>query len=450
MNTRGISRKRPMTRRTTWYDSNQRLCVNLCRSGRRFLAHLLFCTLLTTGASRVYGGGFLIGELSARGTAMGGILTPLTDNPTSIHINPAGLGFLRGTYLSIGTTVTLPDFEFIGIAPSTTSSKMLTQVLFPPNICLTHTFESGFGFGISTKIPYSSKTDWGAEWVGNTVVIGTEMRGVEVTPVLAFRPAPWIAAGIGLNIISFRVRTSDVEPLANDLTALWAVRGFEGDAKTGYGVELGITAKPLDVLSIGLVYKSRTAISITDGKVAYQALPAELVSQYPDTRFTSDFTLPEQFIAGVGVRPVAGLLLTGELQYVQWSDFGSLQFRMEDGSGLVLTQQDGWGDVLTVRAGVELQLPEVALRAGYASDRTPIPDPELRPSIPDAIREVISVGVGYEVGEGLTLDFAFQSIRYRERTVTTSRVLTQSGIPFNGTYLLSATVVGLNVSYSWK
>ena len=54
------------------------------------------------------------------------------------------------------------------------------------------------------------------------------------------------------------------------------------------------------------------------------------------------------------------------------------------------------------------------------------------------------------MGEGLTLDFAFQSIRYRERTITTSHVLTQSGIPFNGTYLLSATVVGLNVNYSWK
>ena len=71
-------------------------------------------------------------------------------------------------------------------------------------------------------------------------------------------------------------------------------------------------------------------------------------------------------------------------------------------------------------------------------------------AIPDANREVISVGVGYEVGEGLTLDFAFQSIRYRERTITTSRVLTESGTPFNGTYLLSATVVGLSVSYSWK
>jgi long-chain fatty acid transport protein len=361
------------------------------------------------------------------------------------------LGFLHGTYLSLGTTVTVPVFSFTGIAPSTNSSQMLTQVLFPPNICLTHTFESGFGFGISVKIPYSSKTDWGAEWIGNSVAIATEMRGVEVTPVLAFRPAPWIAVGIGLNIISFRVRTSDVVPVGGDSTEiLQGVRSFEGNAKTGYGVELGITAKPFDVLSIGLVYKSRSAISITDGKVAYQALPAELVPQYPDARFTSDFTLPEQFIAGVGVRPFAGFLLAGELQYARWSDFGPLQFRMQDGSGLVLTEQDGWGDVLTARAGMELKLPEIVLRAGYALDRTPIPDPELRPSIPDANREVISLGVGYEVGEGLTLDFAFQSIRYRERTVTNSRVLTDSGVPFDGTYLLSASVVALNVSYSWK
>jgi long-chain fatty acid transport protein len=381
---------------------------------------------------------------------MGGVLTPLTDSPASIHVNPAGLGFLRGTHLSIGTTVSLPDFSFIGIAPSTKSSKMQTQVLFPPNICLTHTFESGFGFGISAKIPYSSKTDWGPEWVGNSVVIGTEMRGVEVTPVLAFRPVAWIAAGIGLNITSFRVRTSNLVPLSNLTGTPWGIRGFEGDAKTGYGVELGITAKPIDLLSIGLVYKSPVAISITNGKVAYQGLPAEVGPQYPDARFTSAFTLPEQFIGGVGLRPFAGFLLTGELQYVRWSNFGPLQFRVEDGSGLLLTEQSGWDDVVTARAGVEIQLPGIALRAGYAFDRTPIPDLELGPSIPDANREVIGAGVGYEVGEGLTLDFAIQSIRYRERTVTTSRVLTESGTPFDGTYILSATVVGLNVSYSWK
>jgi long-chain fatty acid transport protein len=414
------------------------------------LAVMSLWGFLAMSAPAAHGGGFLVGELSARGTGMGGILTPLTDNPTSIHVNPAGLGFLQGTNISLGTTVTLPDFGFIGIAPSTQFSKMQAQVLFPPNICLTHTFASGLGFGISAKIPYSSKTEWGQEWVGNTIVIGSEMRGVEVTPVIAFRPTPLIALGIGLNIVSFRVRTSDLEPLANTTGTPWGTRRYEGDAETGYGLEIGTTWKPVDILSIGLVYKSPVAISITDGKVAYQGLPAELVPQYPEAQFTSEFVLPGQLTGGVGLRPFAGFLLVGELQYVRWSDFGSLQFRMEDGSGLILTEQAGWGDVLTTRAGVELQLPELALRAGYAFDRTPVPDPDLRPSIPDAHREVLSAGLGYEVGEGLTLDFAFQFIRYRERSVATSQVLTDSGTPFNGTYLLSATVVGLNVSYSWN
>ncbi len=286
--------------------------------------------------------------------------------------------------------------------------------------------------------------------MGNTIVIGTEMRGVEVTPVIAFRPTPLIALGIGLNIVSFRVRTSDLVPIANTTGTPWAIRGFEGDPENGYGVQIGATLKPVDILSIGLAYKSPVAISITDGKVTYQGLPAELMPQYPEARFTSQFTLPGQFIAGVGLRPFAGFLIAGELQYVQWSDFESLQFRMEDGSGLILTEQAGWGDVLTSRVGVELHLPELVLRAGYAFDRTPIPDPELRPSVPDANREVLSAGIGYEVGEGLTLDFAFQSIRYLERTISTSRVLTDGGTAFNGTYLLSATVVGLNVTYSWK
>ncbi len=453
---RDLSRNRARTPGIHRCASRQTLSRDAWKSGNSRLAGMILCACLVMSAQWAYGGGFLVGELSARGTGMAGILTPLTDNPASIHVNPAGLGFLQGTHLSLGTTVTLPDFGFIGIAPSTRFSKMQAQVLFPPNICFTHTFESGFGFGISAKIPYSSKTDWGPDWVGNSIVIGSEMRGVEVTPVLAFRPTPLIAVGIGLNIVSFRVRKSDLIQITHvpfdsgSTEPTSAIRGFEGDAKNGYGLQLGVTARPADILTFAVVYKSPVAISISDGKVAYPGLPAELVPQYPDARFTSEFTLPGQFIAGVALHPFAGFMLAGELQYVRWSDFESLQFRMQDGSGLVLTEQAGWGDVLTTRAGVELRLPDVVLRAGIALDNTPVPDPELRPSIPDAKRQVLSAGLGYEVGEGLTLDFAFQSIRYLERTITTSRVLTVSGTPFNGTYLLSATVVGLNVSYSWK
>jgi long-chain fatty acid transport protein len=318
-------------------------------------------------------------------------------------------------------------------------------------VCLTHTFAGGLGLGIAATIPYSNKTDWGVEWTGRRVIAGSELRGIVITPMVSFKTSNVVSVGIGLNITTFRyIRSARVSAPPGTSSSEGTER-MQGDGSTAYGFQAGLLVIPGNALSIGLAYKSRSRVTIENGSVDYE-WPADVAQGTvpTSTQFATSFTLPDKIHAGVGFRPFAPLMLAGELEYVRWSSIDRLTLSVGSPATKLIDEQQGWRDVLIAHAGVELLLGDIALRAGVTLDHSPIPDAQVRPSIPDGDRTAYSGGIGYAIGEGLTLDVAFQSVRYDDRTITNSAITSVTGQPLNGTYVMSATVIGLNINYSWK
>ena len=396
-------------------------------------------------------GGFQASGFSARATGMGSVLVAIPGEPTAMYTNPAALAFLGGTHLSLGTTLSLPDYHFIGVSPSQTSSKMQSQVLFPPNACLTHTFPGGVGIGIAATIPYSVKTDWGEDWVGNRIVTSSDLRTSQITPAVALRIGKHWSLGIGLQVVFFRLdlnrRFGEISTPESPLPTAF----MTGSADVAYGFEVGTMYCPNDVFTFGLSLKSRTRSVIEDGTVTYSGVPLESsASVYPNSTFSTSVTHPDQVRGGLSIRPVPELLISGEANLVRWSTFKNMVVRIGSPQYEQRIEQNGWKDVVALRAGVELCLSEITLRGGISYEPSPIPDAELRPSMPDADRLVYAAGIGYAVEEGLMLDLGVQFMGHRLRTVTGSQVQHAPGSYFNGTYDLASTVVGLNISYSWK
>ncbi len=397
------------------------------------------------------GGGFEVQSVAARGAGMGGVLSMLTGSPTAAYVNPASMTSLRGTYFSFGTTVTMPNFRFTEQGTGGSSTKMQTQALFPPNFCLIHTFDSGLGFGVTATIPYSIKTDWGVDWPGRRVIASSELRGIVVTPMMAFRATRAVSIGCGLNITAFRYTRSARVGAPAAQGNVEGTEQLQGDADAAYGFQAGLLVVPDQVFSFGFVYKSRSRVSIENGSVEYD-WPADLLpgAALTTDKFSTSLTLPDKVHAGVSIRPFEALLLAGELEYVRWSSIDRVTISVGDPATKLIDDQEGWKDIVTAHIGAEFQLGEVALRAGITLDRSPIPDAQMRPSIPDGTRAAYTAGIGYAIGEGLTLDVALQSVVYDDRTITNAAVSSATGQPLNGTYVMNATVVGLNVSYSWK
>jgi long-chain fatty acid transport protein len=413
---------------------------------RRMISAFIMSTVALLPARA---GGFDSPTVSARGAGMGGVSVVLTGDPTSASANPALLSYLRGTQFSIGTTVELPNFRFTTEATPSQSTKMQTQVLFPPNMCLTYTFESGAGFGVAVSNPYSSKTDWGTDWPGRNVITASEMRGFMVTPMASFIITRSVTAGIGVNITSFRfTRSSRVAARSGIiLSEVEGTERMQGTGTPAFGVEAGLLVAHDDRVRLGIVYRSRSRVCIEDGFVSTD-WPQASGDTTVTSQFTTSFTLPDRFLAGLSFRPFDFILLGGELEFVRWSSIDRIE--LLGAADRRIIDQQGWKDVLAARAGVEISLGGIALRAGIILDPSSVNDNQARPSLPDGNRTAYTFGIGYGIGEGLMMDVALQTVKHDRRAITNSDVISADGTPLNGVYDMSATNVCLNVSYSWK
>lgn len=389
---------------------------------------------------------------TARSLALGGAATALLSDPSGVFSNAAALSYLRGTNLCLGATVTMPDYEFRGVLPATLPSKMTPQSLFPPSLALSHTFANGLGIGITAGIPYHVKTNWGDTWIGSPIVISSELRGVEVSPAVGFRIGNDVAVGVGVNAMFVRMdHARRYGTVADAATGRFPTMSMTGSAEVAYGFDIGLMYSPGETFALGLSLKSKTTSEIENGTVTYTGSVGEgSAATTPPGSFATSITLPERIRAGIMLRPVSAVLLTGEAALERWSGMKGVTIRLGNPASLRLIDQSGWKDVLSYRGGVEIVLGDVMLRGGLGIEPSPIPDAEARPSIPDADNVHYSVGLGYAVEEGLVLDLGVQVNAFADRTVTDSHVQYDTDKYFNGTYALASTVLALTISYSWK
>jgi long-chain fatty acid transport protein len=397
-------------------------------------------------------GGFQQGAPTAKALGLGGASTGLIGDPASIFSNSASLSYMHGTNLALGATVTMPDYEFSGVLPSTATTKMNPQSLFPPSVSLSHTFGSGLGFGITAGIPYQVKTSWAEEWIGSPIVISSEVRAVQVSPAVAFRIGRNLAVGVGFDLMFVRMdhsrRYGDV---ADSSTGRFPTMSMTGSADVTYGFNAGLMYSPGKALSFGFALTSKVTAEVNNGTVSYTgSVGGSGASTSQATTFATSITLPEHFRVGAMLRPFDELVFTGEMELTRWSGVKGVTIRMGSPSSTILIDQSGWKDVLAYKGGVELTIADVMLRGGIGVEPSPVPDEELRPSMPDGDRFHYNVGIGYAVEEGLILDVGVEVNKFSSRTVTASKVAYGTGKYFNGTYALASTVLALTISYSWK
>ncbi len=416
---------------------------------RRCTYLVLLPALAGFAASRAVAGGYQIDQQSARGTAMGGALVASVTDPTAIHLNPAGLSFLEGTHLSIGTTVYMPDTRFTGVAPSTETTKMLSQVLFPPDVYITHTLDNGIGLGLAAFAPYALRTEWNPDWVGGRIATTSEMRTYFFTPSISVLLSPDLAVGVALNLITTKLQLSQrigLEPV----DAPDATETLEGSSRFEYGVQAGVVYRPSSVWSFGASYRSRVDVDVDNGSAVFASIPAALAAQFPSTAVSTRLPTPDGVRLGVCCQPLHRVALEADLDYVRWSAFRTLTIHFQNPQLSDIVLPEHWKDTFTARFGLEFGGSDLLVRGGVFYDQSPVQDAYLRPLLPDADKTGYSVGIGARLGEGMHLDFTYLYIQYKDRTVTDSRVEYQPALYFNGTYATFTSVIGLNVSYEWN
>ncbi len=412
---------------------------------RSFIFILIF-------SGSILASGFQINEMSARAMSMGGAFTGLATDASAVYFNPGAITHLEGTQVMAGFTYIKPNASFRGVTPDVTEYKLNEQFFNPINFYITKKLTKKLSVGFGVNNPFGLGTVWDDDWVGNKLAVDTEITTFFFNPVVAYQLTDCVSVGLG-----FTFAYGDVF-----INRKVAIAPFEGEGEVtlkgdgyGYGYLAAIYLKPSKYFSLGVSFRSEVEFDFKGDGTTEQ--PSQLAGILPNGKISAPLTTPMNLTVGIALHPMEKLTVTADFQYVGWSSYDKLEVTYEEftnpstGQNYVSSSKRKYENSNIIRGGAEYNLTEkFDLRCGILYDNNPVKDKYVEPTLPDANRLGLNVGLGYKLTESLAFDVAYLYLRFDEREIKESHNHYAAGnSPFLGTYNSHAHLVGLNFSYKF-
>ncbi len=404
--------------------------------------------LLLFGSSVIFAGGFQINEHGARAMGLGGAFTALTNDASAVYWNAAGMSYLHGTNFILGTALIAPSSSFRGVYPSVQSNYLKDDVFFPSHLFITHSFTDELAAGVGFTTPFGLGTEWDDDWVGRYLAIKTQLTTFWVPITVSFKIVDELSISAGF-IYSFAdvliTRKNSQTPFEGD-----AFVKLDGNDNSAFGYCFGMMFKPIDILSIGATFRSEVDYEFEGTATTTGAQQLLDENRLPNGDVTAKLKTPMNIVGGVAVDVIPELTVSTDFQWVGWSSYDSLKVNFTDPAYTDLASPREYKDTYIIRLGGQYRITnEVSLLGGVYFDKIPVDAERVNPSLPDADRIGLSIGVNAKLTENLGISGSYLFIRASQLTVTDSKeVYTPGNSPFNGTYNSSANLLSLSLTYS--
>lgn len=387
--------------------------------------------------SQVFAGGFQLNEHGAKAMALGGAFTAIANDPSAIYWNGAGLTQLWGTNFILGSTLIAPASSFRGVSPQITEYKTKSQSFFPVHFFASQRVSNDFAVGLGFTTPFGLGTQWDDDWVGKYLALKTSLMVFTISPVLAYRLTNELSVSAAF-VYSFAnveiTRKNSQAPFEGD-----AFIQLKGDDKAAYGYNLGLMYKPIETLSFGVSFHSQIKYDFK-GTATSTGSPL-LADQLPKGDITAKLTTPMNLAFGIAYDVLPQFKISADFQYVGWSSYDTLKVDFANPDYPDLASPRLYDDSYIVRLGGEYKFnDQLAAMAGIYFDKNPVKPEYLNPSLPDANRIGLSIGLEYKISSNLGLSASYLHIGASQVTVTNSVDY------FNGTYNSDANIAALSLS----
>lgn len=430
----------------------------------RFGAIALFGATITASLP-ARAGGFAIHEKGAKATGMGGAFVALADDPSAMYYNPAGLASNDKLVVMAGVTL-IPYFsKFEGANPfpgQGYSAEFKTQIFFPPHIYIAYPVAKGFNLAFGIWAPFGLSTAWKDPdtFSGRFLSQRVDLRQFAIGLQGSLELAPWLSVGGGPELRTGDVKLQRNAGVFNPFTNRFVDFAHVDVVGDGFQSKLtwaaGVQVKPCPRLRLGISYHAHADVDFTGNTTFYPIdtgsaqLNGVLASRIPfnvavPTRTTVQF--PALLMFGASYELCDRLTLEGDVNYTTWKVFDEtiLRFDAVDGKQIpdsVLTHN--WKNSWTFRGGLNYQATRnLNVNAGFLYDRTPQPDEDVSPLLPDANRTGLSVGFGVKMSESTSVELANLALFFHERPTNTNRD------NFSGTYKTFADLITFNLRHSF-
>ncbi len=385
-------------------------------------------------------GGFQVNTQSIKGLGMGGAWAGICKDASGVYFNPGSMGFMEKNSVAAGVAFVMPYTSYLN--PYGGNVDMESQIFYPPHLYANYKLNQRISLGLSVNTPYGLGTKWEDTWTGRYISQEVNLQAFYIQPTISYTYNDKIGIGAGF---VFSTGNADVRKAQQGGNADVQAE-LEGNGN-GMGYNVGIFTKLGNKLRLGVDYHSKIKIDLENGDATFNNVPASLIAagQVPQTTsFNSSITLPGSLNIGLSYQVTSKLLATIEFDYTGWDVYDSLNFEFPDYPGLNSANGRNYSNTSTYRIGFEYRLKEkIALRLGGALDQTPVQDEYVSPDLPDADRQILTVGASYNVSNSFTIDVCYNYENLNERN---GEYLQEN---FAGQYKTRVHIVGIGVNYNW-
>ena len=416
--------------------------------------HSLLLCALAVGAlpQLVHAAAFAVHEQSSVALGTAGAFGA-GQSAASIFFNPAGIADLEGRNLELGVSLIAPKASFTGPTdrPSYETVDAEEQIFPPVNAYITWRMNQQHSLGLGFFSYAGLGTKYDENWIGREITEEITLTTFTINPVYAYRVNERVRVAAGLSYMFGMMELSKDTYLGMPFNN-YADMQLDGDG-SGLGFNLGLQMDATEDLTLGIGYRSGITLAAEgDVEFSYDEITeptqrAVLAAQLPETTAEVDVAIPDILIAGLEYRgqlKQKPLVWRFDMVYMQWSDYEELafDFAAETDNLRDTVLPKNYDDTYAFRTGIEYHIaPTWHLRAGYYYETAAVPEEQLEPSLPDAVRNSISLGASWQPTAGWWLDAFVLYITEQDRQSTFA------DLP--AAYEASIPIVGISVRKSF-
>lgn len=402
---------------------------------------------------------------SERCIALGGACVAKANDFGAYYHNPAAATEFSSPV--IGGNFRILDTTFVDLIDSAGNHNVDRtntegDVVIAPTLGAYLPVSDSVTFGVGVGAPFAITADWeNNDGIHRFNMADQSLFAIEVTPTAAFKVTDRLSIGAGLNVVALKqLRTQTLIPdsfgaaLPPALGGLGAiipttpnspvigsiVLQSDRDVPIGippdqldtsfdeFAVTLGAQYKVSDRLTVGAVYRSKTAVTF-DGILTLDLTAGGGGRQR--VGFSTDIDLPAHLQAGFAYDVIPGRLnWSFDVQWTNWASttgLGSpLVIRVDEPLlGIINDLQVDYdaNDTFTFRTGLEYAVDRHwTLLGGYAYDQAIFDDQHVDILTYDSNRHLLSAGVMYDTRDdereaGWTINVGAHATIYEDRRI---------------------------------
>jgi long-chain fatty acid transport protein len=341
--------------------------------------------------------------------SMGGVSAAVPLDAATIVTNPAGLAALDARVDLAGTGFSpTVSYTATGQASGRTLDSDRSASYIPTLAMILPAYDK-LTVGVAALGVAGMGVDFAQDLYGGKTF--TDYMNMRVAPAAAYAITPRLSVGVAANLMFATMKYEAAGGMG------LAPRDTAG--AFGYGASVGVQYRPVDLVTLGLAYESKSSFedfsfdvpAQTNVVVGMNPGGQPILMDFAAGQETLDFDQPQVVTAGAAVRPLEGLTLAADVEWIDWTQTNGKdkpQVTSDPNATAAQAWNLGWDDQVVLKLGGEYAATKtVKVRAGYNYGKMPLDASRAFENIafPAIAEHHFTAGAGYAFS-GLTVNAA--------------------------------------------